>query len=356
MPGGKGGSHGTEAACTAVAHTPPPSYATGCALAALALLVTLLLHHRASRVLHAGTSFSAKRLLYSMISGLAPGIALVNFLAVTAPMLHKGAALAQHTLVAGVMACFMELLLLLLYRTSLAKGGDEEAQVPGIANVLEHFEGSFSQPSPYIDGAMRVLKQQPEVAYWASPPIGCCFALCPSLPCGRPQAASARLLALLRRAVIAYAVGAVLAPLLELWVDGVPAMAAHREGIQRVVRAAELAVTVGALYSLFITYRLSKGPLHAYHTTLKFAAVKILVFVAPLQRALFVHFYGALDGPWWGHVLTVVETPLLSLLLSHAFPASELPFAPLSELRKSANGNVTSDDEASELLDANHAR
>ena len=338
----------------------PEGYATGCAVAALALLLTLLLHHRASRVLRAGTSFSAKRLLYSIISSLASGIAMVNFLAVTAPELHKGAALAQHTLVAGVMACFMELLLLMLYRTSLAKGDDQEAQVPGIANVLEHFESSFSrlssqfQPSPYIDGAMRVLKQQPEIAYWASPPIGCCFALCPWLPCGKPQPASARLLALLRRAVIAYAAGAVLAPLLELWVDGVPVMAAHREGIQRLVRAAEYTVTVLALYSLFITYRLSKGPLHAYHTTLKFAAVKILVFVAPLQRALLVHFYGPLDGPWWGHVLTVLETPLLSLLLSHAFPASELPGAPLSEMRPSVSGgHATSDDEASELL---HAR
>ena len=122
----------------------------------------------------------------------------------------------------------------------------------------------------------------------------------------------------------ACAAGAVLAPLLELWVDGVPVMAAHREGIQRLVRAAEYTVTVLALYSLFITYRLSRGPLQSYHTTLKFAACKVLVFVSPLQRFLLCYQLGP-TGMWWAHVLTVAETPALALLLARAFPANELP-------------------------------
>eukprot|EP00966_Prymnesium_polylepis_P008517 196522-Prymnesium_polylepis.1 len=242
----------------------PASYDAGCAAAAFGLAATLLLHSRANQALRS-RSFSAKRLLYSMILRLAPAVAIVNFIACTAPGLHKGAALAQHTLVALVMACFMELLLLLLFRISLCKSGEEEAQAPGISNVLEHFEASFSkferqfEPSEYIDGVVRVMRQQPNIAYFASPPIGCCFALCPFLPCGRPQPPTAMLVATLRRAVLVCAAGAVLVPLFALWVDHVPAMAAHREAIQQLAHGLELGVTLLALYSLFITYRLSKA-------------------------------------------------------------------------------------------------
>ena len=249
----------------------------------------------------------------------------------------------QHVVVAATMACFMELLLLLCFRTSLARGmepsepselpGPGDAGVPGIANMLELFESSVSSfeasgkfhPSSYIDAVVRVLSQQPDIAFWASPPIGCCFALCPRAPLGRPQRASARLVALLRRAVVVYALGAVLGPLSELWIEGVPGMAAHQPAAHQLAAAVETAITLLALYALFITYRLSKVPLHGYRTTLKFLAVKLLVFIAPAQRHALSHFLGPAVGEWASHVATVVETPMLALLLWRAFPASELP-------------------------------
>ena len=70
---------------------------------------------------------------------------------------------------------------------------------------MEAFETSFSrferefEASKYMDGVTKIIRQQPSIAFWASPPIGCCFALCPFLPCGKPQTPSSRLLASLRR-------------------------------------------------------------------------------------------------------------------------------------------------------------
>jgi len=262
--------------------------------------------------------------------------------------------MAQHAIVAFVMACFMELLLLLCYRMSLADdGAGDEASVPGITNVIEHFEASVSSltpqfaPSKFIDGCVAVLSRQPEINFWASPPIGCCFALCPGLPCGRRQKPSAKLLALLRRAVFVYVLGAVLAPLLEQWVDGVPGLEEHhRIGARQFASVIETVVTLLALYSLFIAYRLSKGPLHSYRTTLKFATVKILVFASPLQR----HLLSAIladpaAGVWCQHVLTAAECPLLSLLLGHAFPASELPSSLSSNSASKSVIKSTSDSE-----------
>ena len=96
----------------------------------------------------------------------------------------------------------MELLLLLCYRTSLAPEGGGEVDVPGIANVLQLCESSFSsctvcggvEPSAYINGVLSVLTQQPEIAFWTSPPVGCCFSLCGDfLPCGRRDRPTPRL-------------------------------------------------------------------------------------------------------------------------------------------------------------------
>ena len=60
-------------------------------------------------------------------------------------------------------------------------------------------------------------------------------------------------------------------------------------------------MTLLALYALFMTYRLAKAPLRSYHTTLKFAAVKALVFVTPIQRALLNAVFGG-AGLWWFHI------------------------------------------------------
>ena len=196
----------------------PPSFGLGCVVSAFGLLLTGVHHRHLVRTLHATTTFSAKRCLYRLIVSLAPALAVVNFIAVTSPPMHKECAMAQHAIVAFVMACFMELLLLLCYRMSLADSAGDEASVPGITNVLEHFEASVSSltpqfaPSKFIDGCVAVLSRQPDINFWASPPIGCCFALCPGLPCGRRQRLSAKLLVLLRRAVLCAESGASIEP------------------------------------------------------------------------------------------------------------------------------------------------
>jgi len=335
---------------------PRESYAAGCLISLAGISLTLMLHHRSNCALRVGTSFSAKRFLYQLITGLAPAIALVNFLAATSPPLHRAALLSQHIAVACVMGCFMELLLLLLFRTALAEevGTENEATLPAISNIMEHLDQSFStwsisgfephiEPSRYIKAAVGILRQQQPIAFWASPPIGCCFALCPSWSCGQPRLPSARLIALLRRAVLVYVAGAVIAPLLELWLAGLPGMSAHMTTAARATHVLEGAVTLAALYALFITYRLSHKPLHEYRTTLKFAAVKVLVFAAPLQRGLLVGWLGQV-GLWWQHVLTVAESPLLSLLLCQAFPPSELPRS------TSALASTLAEDETARLV------
>ena len=121
----------------------PQGYRVGCLMAFVGLSTTLVMHKR-DLVLLRANALSAKRLLYQLIVGLAPAIAVFNFLAVTSPPFARVALLAQHIVVAGTMLCFMELLLLLLYRTALARGAREEAELPGIANVLEQWEQSFS--------------------------------------------------------------------------------------------------------------------------------------------------------------------------------------------------------------------
>jgi hypothetical protein len=330
----------------------PTHYGFGCVISVTSLSITLVYHHCMRARMRASTVLCAKRVLYALIQTLAPALAVVNFLAVTSPPMHQTCGIAQHLIVASVMAAFMELLLLLCYRTSLARDGGREKDVPPISNILQQLEASFASftasgfaSSHYIDGAVRVLAQQPEIAFWASPPIGCCFALCPTtLPCGRRHRATARLVSLLRRAVLLYALGAVVGPTAELWLEGVPGMeAALLATARRAVGALELVVTLLALYAVFITYRLSKAPLQQYHTTLKFAAVKLLVFISPLQRHALVHALGDDEGTWWAHVLTVAQTPVLALLLWRAFPLSELP-------GRGAERASESDDEVTRLV------
>ena len=337
----------------AAADAVPSHLSAGTIIAMIGFLITMYYHHTGMQTLQKMTSFSAKRVLYRLIVSLAPAICFINFLAVTSPPMHELCALVQHIIVALVMAAFMELLLLLCYRTSLAQqsgAATSEAEMPGIANVLQLCEQSFStctlcggvEPSAYLQGIHDVLVKQPEIDFWASPPVGCCFACCPSLPCGQRQRPTARLVVLLRRAVCFYALGSVAGPTAELWVAGAPGMAMHRPRVRQAVELLELAVTLTALYSLFITYRLSKAPLHAYHTTLKFAAVKVLVFAIPLQRVALTRLLGEGEGLWWLHVLTCAESPLLARLLWSAFPISELP---------SATGRANdSDDEATRLV------
>ena len=48
---------------------------------------------------------------------------------------------------------------------------------------------------------------------------------------------------------------------------------------------------------------------------------------------------------WWQHVLTAAECPLLSLLLGHAFPASELPSSLSSNSASKSVIKSTSDSE-----------
>ena len=113
--------------------TPPAHFAEGCCVSLVALAATMLHRRHMALSMRANTHFSLKRLLYSSITALAPALGLLNFLAVTSPRMHTGVVLAQHVVVAGVMACFMELLLLLCYRTSLVRGDGSERDVPGIS-------------------------------------------------------------------------------------------------------------------------------------------------------------------------------------------------------------------------------
>lgn len=258
----------------------PEHFHAGCTIASTGLIFTFLHHHLNRRQLRIHTVLSAKRVLYTLITNLAPALGLVNFLAVTSPPMSSVCGLAQHIVVAVVMASFMELLLLLCYRTSLSLDGSSDKNVPPISNVLQQLEASYAsfswsggfESSRYIDGIISVVAQQPEMAFWASPPIvrsqrnahpctsplwalclgpvrcqGCCFALCPRLPCGQRQRASARLIALLRRAVYAYALGSVVGPIAELWVEGAPGMGSYRPLVRRAVGLVELVVTAFAL-------------------------------------------------------------------------------------------------------------
>ena len=134
-------------------HPPPEHYQIGLMIATCGLLVTMSLHRRAVRALLERTAFSSKRVLYRLITGLPPAIAWVHFLAVTSPPMHRVASLAHHCLVAFVMACFMELLLLLLFRTARAgEGGVDESAVPAIPNVRQH-PNPATDPGPTLPAA-----------------------------------------------------------------------------------------------------------------------------------------------------------------------------------------------------------
>ena len=133
-------------------HPPPEHYQIGLMIATCGLLITMGLHRRAVRI-QDEEACSSKRVLYRLITGLPPAIAWVHFLAVTSPPMHRVASLAHHCLVAFVMACFMELLLLLLFRTARAgEGGVDESAVPAIPNVLQH-PNPTTDPDPNLPAA-----------------------------------------------------------------------------------------------------------------------------------------------------------------------------------------------------------
>ena len=72
--------------------------------------------------------------------------------------------------------------------------------------------GTLTQPLPLpLPSPLplsQVLRAQPPLAFWTSPPLGCLFLLCPALPCAQPQQPTPMLVAVLRRAVLLYSAGA----------------------------------------------------------------------------------------------------------------------------------------------------
>merc|ERR1719469_1515055 len=90
-----------------------------------------------------------------------------------------------------------------------------------------------------------------------------------------------------------------------------------------------------ALYGLFVLYLCTAETLKRWHTTLKFAAIKVVVFVSSFQGSIVGAVVGGLDESnscmnkqdmqsFWVTWLVVVETMGLALLMSCAFPADEL--------------------------------
>ena len=59
-------------------HPPPEHYQIGLMIATCGLLVTMSLHRRAVRALLERTAFSSKRVLYRLITGLAPALSLIH--------------------------------------------------------------------------------------------------------------------------------------------------------------------------------------------------------------------------------------------------------------------------------------
>eukprot|EP00308_Calcidiscus_leptoporus_P026289 CAMPEP_0119398510 /NCGR_PEP_ID=MMETSP1334-20130426/140883_1 /TAXON_ID=127549 /ORGANISM="Calcidiscus leptoporus, Strain RCC1130" /LENGTH=132 /DNA_ID=CAMNT_0007422377 /DNA_START=731 /DNA_END=1129 /DNA_ORIENTATION=- len=98
----------------------------------------------------------------------------------------------------------------------------------------------------------------------------------------------------------------------------------HRRGIFAVLLLGDILLSYVALYALFIVYRLTHTLLHKYSIASKFIALKLLVFIAPLQRAVFEALF-AEKGMWWECVAYVIESVALAYLLQIAFPPHELP-------------------------------
>ena len=98
-------AHDEVKMCDADAIQPSPShFSAGCGISLVGLFATLCYHSHKTRQMRSTTSFSTKRILYRLITSLAPTICMLNFLAVTSPPMHRFAALVQHIVVAGVMA------------------------------------------------------------------------------------------------------------------------------------------------------------------------------------------------------------------------------------------------------------
>ena len=91
-----------------------------------------------------------------------------------------------------------------------------------------------------------------------------------------------------------------------------------------------------ALYGLFIMWAATRLELRHYHTTVKFAVVKLLVFVGVFQRyglheladLAILKGDGLFSPNAWASLiyslLLAVESPLLYMLITVAFPSSEL--------------------------------
>ena len=188
------------------------------------LLATLLLHRRAVAALRAAAPFSAKRMLYRLITSLAPAIGLVNFLAVTSPPMHQAARSrllpargGRDGVLLGAAAAAAS------PRGARLRGGVDASRVPPIANVC-----SASGVLLQVRGRLRALLP-------LSRPPPCCAQPAPRRsgrrrplsagssagdavqPAGAAERAADRIAAP-RRARLAAC--ALLAPLFETWVEG----------------------------------------------------------------------------------------------------------------------------------------
>lgn len=166
--------------------------------------------------------------------------------------------------------------------------------------------------------------------YWSSPPLCCLLSFVPCcLPArlgflSRPDVASVRLLRFCRASLFLYLVGMPLVPFLQLLVRAQLAHG-HIPTVLLLLLWSQWVLSMLALYALFIAYRLTHTPLHAFRTTAKFATIKVLVLLSPVQKELLKYSLGVQLGEFWNTALLAAEMPALGFLLLRAFPASELP-------------------------------
>ena len=287
-------------------------YVVRCALALLGALAAIYIHQQTVDGLYDNTGPSSRRGLYYRIVVFPVIYGVSHALAVVLPEMIEYASLLSHIFLASTMNTFIDLLLLLTYR-SATKG-------PAPAVLF------FDKHAYALESVHGVLMDQPPLKYWAVPPLGCIFLLpgCGWTPCGKEALPSLDLLVSLRAMLRLFAIVAPLETVSRTAIErdlvNIGTFAFYEHVALLIL---QLVIALFASYSLFVMFMITHVPLRDQRTAWKFASIKVIVAMDQIQRPLLEVLAGP-ENMSWLTVIQALEAPLVCVLMQHAFRPEEL--------------------------------
>lgn len=245
---------------------------------------------------------------------------------------------------------FGELMLMLIFE-------HEELEIRHAALARQNSRSFWASRGGYLEVVATVLSRQEPRKLLASPPLGCCFSLTPWLPCGKKLKATPALLGFVRNLLRAFVVGLPTLAIVRLWAReayGWRTPSAGTVAAEQIFSAAEILLTLSALYALVILYRACQPLMGHHRITLKFMAVKLILILSNLQKLVLSLWLRAANkddadfclspashAAWLQYVLLLVELPIVATVHRLAYPTAELEDPSRNKARAATVGMLT---------------